>query len=72
MPHSPVSLRHLLLALLALLVLLGAMALAHRLGSERALQRENEQVQRQLQLHAQALRQRIDRYRTLPQVLALV
>ncbi|MCB1627472.1 MAG: PAS-domain containing protein [Xanthomonadales bacterium] len=47
------------------------MALAHRLGSERALQRENEQVQRQLQLHAQALRQRIDRYRTLPQVLAL-
>jgi histidine kinase len=32
---------------------------------------ESESVQRQLALYAQALAQRMDRYRTLPEVLAL-
>lgn len=48
-----------------------AMAGAWRIASERALQDEQAQVQRQLDLYAQALQQRIDRHRTLPQVLAL-
>ncbi|KAG1359874.1 hypothetical protein G6F61_014467 [Rhizopus arrhizus] len=37
----------------------------------RALGEESSQVQRQLQLYGQGLQQRIDRFGTLPQVLAL-
>eukprot|EP01041_Mallomonas_annulata_P023884 gene23884-44492_t len=37
----------------------------------RSLQDESESVQRQLALYGQTLAQRIDRYRTLPEVLAL-
>ena len=36
-----------------------------------SLRQESESVERQLNLYAQALGQRIDRYRTLPEVLAL-
>ncbi len=37
----------------------------------RSLLADSDSVQRQLALYAQALAQRIDRYRTLPEVLAL-
>ncbi len=43
----------------------GHSRLAARLGEE------SSQVQRQLQLYGQGLQQRIDRFGTLPQVLAL-
>ncbi len=52
-------------------LLLLSMLLAYRWGGQIALQRETEQLDRQLALYAQSLQQRIDRYRTLPQVLAL-
>lgn len=48
-----------------------AMAAAAHYAQRRALQEESASVRRQLDLYAQALQQRIDRYRTLPQVLAL-
>uniref|UniRef100_UPI0021492518 cache domain-containing protein n=1 Tax=Tahibacter caeni TaxID=1453545 RepID=UPI0021492518 len=58
-----------------LLVLAGGMALAMsaawRIAGSGSLRAEQAQVRRQLDLYAQALQQRIDRYRTLPQVLAL-
>ena len=61
--------------LLALLLVVGGMALAMsaawRIAERDALRGEQVQVRRQLDLYAQALQQRIDRYRTLPQVLAL-
>ncbi len=61
--------------LLTVLVLVGGMLLAMvaawRLGSDRALDAESAALQRQLGLQALALEQRIDRYRTLPEVLAL-
>ena len=47
-----------------------AMGLAYRWAGARALGDETAQLHRQLDLHSQALQQRIDRYRTLPQVLA--
>ena len=61
--------------LLTLLVVLGGMLLAGisagSLVKRRALRDESTTVRRQLDLYAQALQQRIDRYRTLPQILAL-
>ncbi|KFJ09016.1 response regulator [Delftia acidovorans] len=51
--------------------MLACMLLAGELVYHRALRGEAESVQRQLSLYAQALGQRIDRYRTLPEVLAL-
>lgn len=61
--------------LLALLLVVGGMALvmaaAWRVAERDAMRGEQLQVQRQLDLYAQALQQRVDRYRTLPQVLAL-
>lgn len=48
-----------------------AMSAAWRIAGSGSLRAEQAQVQRQLDLYAQALQQRIDRYRTLPQVLAL-
>ncbi|MEL1263192.1 hybrid sensor histidine kinase/response regulator [Pseudoxanthomonas putridarboris] len=62
-------------ALLILLLTGGGAVLAmwgaYHLVERRALREETVQLQRQLDLHSQALQQRIDRYRTLPQVLAL-
>ncbi|WP_454724139.1 hybrid sensor histidine kinase/response regulator [Delftia acidovorans] len=51
--------------------MLACMLLAGELVYHRALRGEAESVERQLSLYAQALGQRIDRYRTLPEVLAL-
>jgi len=44
---------------------------AEHYARHRALQEESDSVRRQLGLYAQALQQRVDRYRTLPQVLVL-
>lgn len=52
-------------------IMLLAMSAAWRIAGSNALRAEQAQVQRQLDLYAQALQQRIDRHRTLPQVLAL-
>ena len=48
-----------------------SMLLASQIALRTSLQEESHSVQRQLGLYAQALQQRIDRYRTLPEVLAL-
>lgn len=47
------------------------MLVTSQLVQRRALQQESQEVQRRLSLYAQALVQRIDRFRTLPEVLAL-
>ena len=61
--------------LLTLLVVLTGMLLcmfaASRIALQTSLKDESQSVQRQLTLHAQAMLQRVDRYRTLPEVLAL-
>jgi len=61
--------------LLTLLVMVGGTLLAGlvagRYAQQRALAAESTQVRRQLDLYAQTLQQRIDRFRTLPQLLAL-
>ena len=61
--------------LLTLLVMIGgtllAALVAGRYAQQRALAAESSQVRRQLDLYAQTLQQRIDRFGTLPQVLAL-
>lgn len=66
--------RHRML-LLTLLVMVGGTVLcavaAGHYAWRRALGEESSQVQRQLQLYGQGLQQRIDRFGTLPQVLAL-
>lgn len=66
--------RHRLL-LLTLLVMIGGTVLcavaAGHYAWRRALATESAQVQRQLQLYGQGLQQRIDRFGTLPQVMAL-
>jgi len=66
--------RHRML-LLTLLVMVGGTVLcavaAGHYAWRRALGDESSQVQRQLQLYGQGLQQRIDRFGTLPQVLAL-
>ncbi|WP_414648139.1 hybrid sensor histidine kinase/response regulator [Dokdonella sp.] len=48
-----------------------AMWAAYRFAERRVLQEESDQIERQLGLYAEGLQQRIDRFRTLPQVLAL-
>ncbi|MFS4550907.1 PAS-domain containing protein [Comamonas resistens] len=65
--------RHRLLwtVLIMLLGTLLSMLLASQIALRTSLQQEGQNVQRQLGLYAQALLQRIDRYRTLPEVLAL-
>ncbi len=60
---------------LTIFIVLAGMAASMWLASQyalhRALQDESEGVERQLRLYAQELAQRIDRFRTLPEVLAL-
>lgn len=51
--------------------MLACMWLGGRLGQHHALAGESAQVRQQLALYSQALEQRVDRYRTLPQLLAL-
>ncbi|MFZ4286543.1 PAS-domain containing protein [Variovorax sp. HJSM1_2] len=57
------------------LIIVGGLVLsvlgAYHFANARALAEEGDNVRGQLRLYAQALQQRIDRYRTLPQVLAL-
>ncbi|WP_169728557.1 hybrid sensor histidine kinase/response regulator [Comamonas composti] len=48
-----------------------SMGLASHYVQQRSLRQESQAVRQQLDLYAQTLRQRIDRYRTLPLVLAL-
>jgi C4-dicarboxylate-specific signal transduction histidine kinase/CheY-like chemotaxis protein len=68
----PASRRRLLRTLLIVAAgMLACMLLASHAARLRALHGESQNVQRQLMLYAQALGQRIDRYRTLPEVLAL-
>lgn len=65
--------RHRQILSVVLAILGGAalvMTLAYHWAGTRAQRAETTQLERQLDLHAQALQQRIDRYRTLPQVLA--
>ena len=65
--------RHRQTLLIVLLTVGGAvlaMTMAYRWAVARAQRDETAQLHRQLGLHSQALQQRIDRYRTLPQVLA--
>ena len=61
--------------LLIIALMIGGTALcallAGRYAQQRALDDESQQVRRQLGLYAQTLQQRIDRFGTLPQVLAL-
>lgn len=61
--------------LLTLFIVLGgmvvAMVAAGHFVEQSALHDESATVRRQLRLYAQALQQRVDRYRTLPQILAL-
>jgi len=61
--------------LLTVLIACGGLALVaglgYREGSRRALDAQSAQAAQQLDLQAQALNQRIERYRALPQVLAL-
>ncbi len=60
---------------MTLLVMIGGTALcavsAGHFAGQRALAGESAQVRRQLQLYGQGLQQRIDRFGTLPQVMAL-
>lgn len=49
----------------------GSMFAVGQWAWQRSLHQESDSVQRQLVLYGQALAQRIDRYRTLPEVLAL-
>lgn len=64
--------RRLLWTLLALIGGAAAsMFLAGELAWRHSLRDESDTVQRQLALYGQTLGQRIDRYRTLPEVLAL-
>lgn len=61
--------------LLTVLIALGGLALVaglgYREGARRALAAQSAQAAQQLDLQVQALNQRIERYRALPQVLAL-
>lgn len=66
--------RHRTLLLTLLLMIGGTLLCAAAAGHyawRRALATESAQVQRQLELYGQGLQQRIDRFGTLPQVLAL-
>lgn len=64
--------RHVALLLLAVLGgMVLAMLSAGYFAEQRALRAESRQLRQQLELYAQTLRQRIDRYRALPQLLAL-
>ncbi|QIL82595.1 response regulator [Diaphorobacter sp. HDW4A] len=68
----PSSRRRIVWTVVAVLAgMLVCMLLASQYALHRSLQEESRTVERQLSLYAQELSQRIDRYRTLPEVLAL-
>ena len=68
---TPPSRRKLWTLLVVLGGMAGCMLLAGHWAWQRSLSEESASVQRQLALYGQTLAQRIDRYRTLPEVLAL-
>ena len=68
---QPIHLRKLLTALTLLGGMAASMFVAGQWAWQRSLHVESDSVQRQLALYGQTLAQRIDRYRTLPEVLAL-
>lgn len=68
---SPSRLRKYWTLLILLTGMAGSMYAAGQWAWQRSLHDESDSVQRQLTLYGQALAQRIDRYRTLPEVLAL-
>jgi len=72
-PRMRILPRHRLVLLVLLVVggMLLVMSTAYWFAARRALRSEQAQAKRQLDLYAQSLQQHIDRYRTLPQVLAL-
>ncbi|MEN4903911.1 PAS-domain containing protein [Luteimonas sp. TWI1416] len=69
--RSPPRARRLLWTAIAIGGLVATTVLGHRLGGHNALRQQTALAQQQLQLQAQALDQRIERYRALPQLLAL-
>jgi len=71
MRNAPRRRRWLLTVLIAVGGLVLVTALGYREGARRALDAQSAQAAQQLDLQAQALNQRIERYRALPQVLAL-
>nr|WP_240456902.1 hypothetical protein [Acidovorax sp. 1608163] len=68
---STPRLRQLWTLLILLAGTVGCMLVAGQWAWHRSLHDESDSVQRQLGLYGQTLAQRIDRYRTLPEVLAL-
>ena len=68
---NPSHRRFLFVVLFLVASMLACMLVAQELVLQRSLREEGHTVQRQLTLYGQALSQRIDRYRTLPEVLAL-
>ena len=64
-------LRQLWTLLILLIGTVASMFAASQWAWQRSLRAESDSVQRQLALYGQTLTQRIDRYRTLPEVLAL-
>ena len=68
---TPSRLRQFWTLLILLTGMAGSMYAAGQWAWQRSLHDESDSVQRQLALYGQALAQRIDRYRTLPEVLAL-
>ncbi|WP_440108420.1 hybrid sensor histidine kinase/response regulator [Acidovorax sp. BL-A-41-H1] len=68
---TPSRLRQFWTVLILLAGMAGSMYAVGQWAWQRSLHEESDSVQRQLALYGQALAQRIDRYRTLPEVLAL-
>jgi len=68
---NPSRLRQFWTVLILLAGMAGSMYAVGQWAWQRSLHEESDSVQRQLALYGQALAQRIDRYRTLPEVLAL-
>ena len=71
MPRFPARFRNASVLVLTLLGLAATVAWTQRTVERRELQAESQQAREQLRLYADTLRNQIDRYRTLPAVLAL-
>ncbi|MBB3344770.1 PAS-domain containing protein [Luteimonas sp. RC10] len=69
--RSPPRARRLLWTAIAIGGLVATIVLGYQVGGQSALRQQTALAQQQLQLQAQALDQRIERYRALPQLLAL-
>lgn len=67
----PLERRVVWMGLVVLIGMLGCMLAARQWAWQHALREESHNVEHQLTLYAQSLAQRIDRYRTVPEILAL-